>query len=248
MKKIAIFSFFLFVLFLSNPVSAAKKVPILIYHSIDEFHDHGSKELYVTPENFEDQMKYLRDHGFTLLTFERWNEIYNVRKPIFITLDDGYKNNLNAFTIFQKLQTQNFKPTATFFVISDFVGRSNRLSESDLKKLADSGLISIQSHTATHPDLTKVTDYPYQLKSSKDKIQNITGKPVIALSYPYGSYNPKVLDETKKYYQYGLTTIPELYSQRKLKDEAYLLPRIYIKYSTDLEEFAEIVAGGNRVQ
>jgi len=71
----------------------------------------------------------------------------------------------------------------------------------------------------------------------------ITGKPVIALAYPYGEYNKQVINETKKYYQFGLTTIPEYYSGKGEKNELYLLPRKYIKYSTTLEEFAKIVEG-----
>ncbi|WP_239094395.1 hypothetical protein [Bacillus sp. B15-48] len=55
-------------------VHAEKSMPILVYHSIDEYTGQGSKELYVTPIQFEKQMTYLRDHGFTLLTFERWPE------------------------------------------------------------------------------------------------------------------------------------------------------------------------------
>ena len=64
-------------------------------------------------------------------------------------------------------------------------------------------MLSIQSHTATHPDLTKITDYEYELKESRDKIQKITGKPVIALAYPYGNFNDKVVAETKQYYLFG---------------------------------------------
>ena len=89
---------------------------------------------------------------------------YRVNKPIFITFDDGYKNNLKAFDIFQKLKSEHFKPTGTIFVISDFIGRSNRLSISDLKEMANSGMISVQSHTATHPDLTKIKNYEFELK------------------------------------------------------------------------------------
>ncbi|AZV44931.1 polysaccharide deacetylase family protein [Peribacillus asahii] len=243
MKKIAIFVLCILILFLPLQVFAERKVPILLYHSIDEFKGHGSKELYVTPNNFEQQMVYLRDHGYTLLTFERWQDIDKVNKPIFITFDDGYKNNLNAFAAFQKLKTERFKPTGTIFVISDFIGRSNRLSQSDLKMMVDSGLISIQSHTATHPYLTQIKNYGYELKESKDKIQRITGKPVIALAYPYGIFNDKVVAETKKYYLFGLTTTPELFSKKGIKDELYLLPRIYIKYSTTLDDFAKIVEG-----
>jgi peptidoglycan/xylan/chitin deacetylase (PgdA/CDA1 family) len=230
-------------LFLPTQVLAERKVPILIYHSIDEYKGVGSKELYVTPKNFENQMTYLRDHGYTLLTFDWWQDIDKVNKPIFITFDDGYKNNLNAYAIFQKLKNGRFKPSATFFVISDYIDRPNRLTKSDIKMLANSGLISIQSHTATHPDLTKLKTYDYELKESKEKIQQITGKPVIALAYPYGNFNDKVVTETKKYYLFGLTTTPELFSKKGIKDELYLLPRIYIKNSTTLDDFAKIVEG-----
>jgi peptidoglycan/xylan/chitin deacetylase (PgdA/CDA1 family) len=237
--------FFLCLLLLLVPSHAwaQGKVPILVYHFIDEFKGLGSKELYVTPENFEKQIRYLRDHGFTLLTFERWQDIDKVNKPIFITFDDGYKNNLKAFDILQKLRTEQFQPTGTIFVISDFIGQSIRLSESDIKKMVDSGIISIQSHTATHPDLTKIQDYDYELRKSKEKIQKVTGKPVIALSYPYGNWNNKVVMETRKYYRFGLTTTPEAFTKKGIKDELYLLPRIYVKYSTTLDDFAKIVEG-----
>ncbi|WP_445492574.1 polysaccharide deacetylase family protein [Niallia sp. 03133] len=243
MKKIVLIflSFFLFLL--PSSAFAQRKIPILIYHSIDEFNGQGSKELYVTPENFEKQMMYLRDNGYTLLTFEQWQNRNKVNKPIFITFDDGYKNNWNAFGVFQKLQTDQFKPAGTIFVISDFIGRSNRLSASDLKKMTDSGLISIQSHTATHADLTKIENDEYELKASKSKLEKITGKPVMALAYPYGEFNNKVVAETKKYYSFGLATTPELFLEKGMKDELYLLPRVYIKYSTTLEEFAKIVEG-----
>ncbi|AYA75926.1 polysaccharide deacetylase family protein [Bacillus sp. Y1] len=243
MKKSAIVFLCFLIVLLPSQVFAKQKVPILIYHSIDEFKGVGSKELYVTPENFEKQMIYLRDHDFTLLTFEQWEDQNNVKKPIFITFDDGYKNNLNAFDIFRKLKNERFQPKGTVFVLSDFIGRSNRLSQADLKKMVGSGMISIQSHTATHPDLTKINNFDFELKKSKEKIQNITGKPVIALAYPYGNTNKKVVEETKKYYSYGLTTTPEVFSEKGMKDELYFLPRMYIKYSTTIEDFGKIVEG-----
>ena len=104
MKKLLSGILCLLIVFLPTNVLAQKRVPILIYHSIDEFKGHGSKELYVTPTNFEEQMKYLRDHGYTLLTFDKWKDINKVDKPIFITFDDGYKNNLHAFRYFSKIE------------------------------------------------------------------------------------------------------------------------------------------------
>jgi peptidoglycan/xylan/chitin deacetylase (PgdA/CDA1 family) len=243
MKKIVMLLGCFLIIFLPSHVLAQKKVPILVYHSIDEFKGHGSQELYVTPENFEKQMKYLRDHGYTLLTFENWKEKDKVNKPIFITFDDGYKNNLKAFEIFHKLKTNRFQPKGTLFVISDYIGGANRLTARDLKALSDSGFFSIQSHTAMHLDLTKMEKFEYELKESKEKIEGITGKPVIALSYPYGNFNEQVAAETKKYYQFGLTTTPGPFIEQGMKDELYYLPRMYVKYSTTLEEFIKLVNG-----
>jgi peptidoglycan/xylan/chitin deacetylase (PgdA/CDA1 family) len=241
MKKVFLL-LFLLSFSVSSPVFAQKKVPILLYHSIDVFQGHGLKGLYVTPENFEKQMTYLKEHGFTLLTFENWEDREKVNKPIFITFDDGYKNNLNAFAIFQKLKSSSFQPKATMFVISDFVGRANRLTAVELKTLADSGIFSIQSHTATHPDLTKsTTNYEYQFKISKAKIEKMTGKSVFLLSYPFGKFNERVLEEAKKYYQYGLTDNHLINPGNDDPNKNYLLPRQYIFYSTTLEEFAHIV-------
>lgn len=244
MKRYIFIILVLVITLLATKTYAAKKVPILVYHHIDEYNEKGgSKALFVTPENFEKQMIYLREHGFTLLTFEQWDLINQVEKPIFLTFDDGYKDNLNVMEVFQKIKNEKFQPRGTFFVISDFIGWSNRLSASELREISRSGLISVQSHTATHPSLTSIDQFEYELRSPIDTIQKMTNRPVIAIAYPYGSFNSRVVEETKKYYKFGITTTPELYSEKGLKDELYLLPRIYIKYSTTIDEFERIVEG-----
>ncbi len=48
-----------------------------------------------------------------------------------------------------------------------------------------------------------------ELKGSKEKLEKITGKPVIAVAYPFGHVDDKVVAETKKYYQFATTTKPE---------------------------------------
>ncbi|XJZ25677.1 polysaccharide deacetylase family protein [Bacillota bacterium Lsc_1132] len=240
MKK-QLFLFMILLFMLTSHAQAAGGIPILVYHSIDEFNGHGFRELYVTPENFEKQMMYLKNHGFTLLTFENWQDRTKVSKPILITIDDGYKNNLNVEAIFQRVKDKQFVPKVTLFVISDFVRRPNRLSASDLRRLANTGMFSIQSHTANHPNLTKTKNMEYELKSSKQSIERITGKPVIAISYPFGIFNKEIIEETKKYYRFGLTTTPEKFKESEKENENLLLPRIYVKYSTTLEEFAKIV-------
>jgi peptidoglycan/xylan/chitin deacetylase (PgdA/CDA1 family) len=241
MRKIILICLLLFLFSPQISVFGKVKVPILVYHSIDEYKGLGSKELFVTPENFEKQMLYLKNNGYTMLTFEHWQDIHKVNKPIIITFDDGYKNNLNAFEIFRKIKDDRFQPAGTLFVISDYVGTQNRLTKEELKRMAESGFFSVQSHSAMHPDLTKNINYENELKKSKEKIEKMTGKPVIALAYPYGNFNNKVVKETKKYYRFGLTTTPGPFIEMDFENELYLLPRMYIKYSTTLEDFAKLV-------
>ncbi|CAG9607235.1 polysaccharide deacetylase family protein [Pseudoneobacillus rhizosphaerae] len=241
MRKVILICLMLLLISPQISVFGKVKVPILVYHSIDEYNGLGSIELFVAPENFEKQMLYLKSNGYTLITFERWQDIYKVKNPILITFDDGYKNNLNALKIFQKIKDDRFQPKGTLFVISDYVGNHNRLSKEELKMMAESGFFSVQSHTATHPDLTKINNLDNELKKSKEKIEKMTGKPVIALAYPYGNFNNKVVKETKKYYRFGLTTTPGPFKELGFENELYLLPRIYVKNSTTLEDFAKLV-------
>ncbi|MCU9614822.1 polysaccharide deacetylase family protein [Caldibacillus lycopersici] len=244
MKPIIIFALVGILFVHPSEISAKEKIPILLYHHVHKYNGIGTEDLYVTPSNFEKQMEYLRDHGFTLVNFDHIHDLDTVKKPILITFDDGYKDNLQAFLIFRKLTTESFRPTGTIFVISDFIGRANRLSVTDIKRMVESGIISIQSHTATHPELPKITNYEYELHESKKKIQQITGKPVTALAYPYGLYNDHVIAETKKYYLFGLTTLQKTVSLPLNPEENYLLPRISIDDSISIHEFARIVEGG----
>jgi peptidoglycan/xylan/chitin deacetylase (PgdA/CDA1 family) len=107
--------------------------------------------------------------------------------------------------------------------------------------MSDSGIFSIQDHTMTHAELPKVTDYYYELEASKEKIEQITGKPVIAIAYPSGRFNNTVLEETKKYYQYAVTTKPGQFIEKGVPDEMLLIHRVRISYSTTLNQFAAMV-------
>lgn len=212
-------------------------VPVLMYHAIDDYHGQGIKDLFVSPANFEAQMNYLKENGYTLLTFERWNDINKVNKPIFVTFDDGMKNNMNAFRILQKLKDDTFEPTATEYMIVNNVDTEGSLSTTDIKEMVDSGIFSVQSHTATHADLPKITNYEEELKGSKEKLEKITGKPVIAIAYPFGHVNDQVVAETKKYYQFATTTKPGQFITKGEPDELLKMKRVRIQHSTTVEQF-----------
>ena len=53
-------------------------------------------------------------------------------------------------------------------MIVDNVDVEGALSTSEIKEMVDSGIFSVQSHTATHADLPKITNYEEELKGSKE--------------------------------------------------------------------------------
>jgi peptidoglycan/xylan/chitin deacetylase (PgdA/CDA1 family) len=213
-----------------------------MYHAIDIYKGQGLKGLFVNPADFEAQMQYLKDNGYTLLTFEHFGEINKVNKPIFVTIDDGMENAMNALHILEKLQDGKFKPTATLFMTAGAIDTGpNSLSSNDLEEMVNSGIFSIQGHTMTHNDLRLITNYDEELRSSKEKIEQITGKPITAIAYPSGRFNDKVVEETKKYYQYATTTIPGQFITKGEKDELYLMHRVRISNDTTLAQFAAMI-------
>lgn len=107
-----------------------------------------------------------------------------------------------------------------------------------MQLLIDSGIFSVQSHTATHADLPKITNYKDELKGSKERLEKVTGKPVIAVAYPFGHVNDKVIEETKKYYQFATTTKSGLFITKGEPNELFKMKRVRIHHSTTVEQFS----------
>ncbi len=78
-----------------------------------------------------------------------------------------------------------------FYIISQRSG----INQTQTKEMSDNGM-EIGSHSARHPDLTKVTD-PEQLSSeiisSKYALQSATGNTVSSFCYPGCGYNGTTL-------------------------------------------------------
>lgn len=181
--------------------SAKDGIPVLNYHQIN---DTEKNALTVNTEQFEAQMKYLADHGYTTITpadmLDAWeNGAELPEKPVIITFDDGYLDNYNhAFPVLEKYHLK-----ATIFLISDYVGTyPNYLTWSDIQDMDESGLIDFESHTLSHEELTKapsLDEAKHQLTGSKDAIEwNMgSGKHVRFIAYPCGEYNDDIEQATK---------------------------------------------------
>ncbi len=80
------------------PEAESVSLPVLMYHSV--LKNPSSAGTYVvSPETLENDLKYLKEHGYTaVLSEEVVNYVKNggvlPEKPVMITFDDGHLNNL----------------------------------------------------------------------------------------------------------------------------------------------------------
>ena len=200
-----------------------------MYHAVSDIPGENAS-LYVTPLEFEKQIAWLSDAGFTSVFADKFGT-YGY-KTAAITFDDGYENvYTEAFPILKKY---NFKATV-FLITSPAEGH---ITDEEIKEMTDSGLVMFGSHTDTHRDLTKLTpeEIRSELEASKSKIEKLTGKTVTTLSYPYGASDETVVSAAKKL---GFKCAYTIYDPVGDEDKFHL-PRYTVWRETKIDVFIKM--------
>ena len=204
--------------------------PVLMYHDIKVTPLNGFD---VTREDFGKQLDWLQAHHYTTLSMDEYLAILESGKPfpeksILLTFDDGYEGVYTQAV--PELIKHNMK--ATFFVFKNGIDTKlvgyPYLTTAELKEMAANPLFSIESHTISHPDLTTLTAEQVQqeLADSRAYLEKITGRPCLALAYPYGRSNPKVLEAVEAAGYKAAFSIAD--SDGAGFDTRYTIPRVYM--------------------
>ena len=191
-----------------------KPVNILMFHSVNDTPINDTMpEMSITVGNFEKILTEITENNITC-------GFIGDEADIFLTFDDGYIDNYeNAFPLLQKYGIK-----ATFFIVTDLIGTDGYMTEEMLSQISASGLISVQSHGSSHRNMAELTEDEiiYEMKSSKEVLESITGKRVYAFSYPSGIYNEISKKNSRDFYDYCvITEIPILFNC----GDSYILPR-----------------------
>jgi peptidoglycan/xylan/chitin deacetylase (PgdA/CDA1 family) len=210
-----------------------RHVPVLMYHSISD-KPIGIKQLSVKPSDFEAQMAYLSDNGYTAIFFSELSRYKTLDKPVIVSFDDGYIDNYTAaYPILKKYGLK-----ATVFMIAGKIDAPGYLSAEDMVKMK--GLISFQSHTVTHPNLSQLgaKSLNKEFKDAKEAIARITNEPVYALAYPFGKFNSNVKTAASAYYDYAVTIEGGYFND---ESSPYQIRRLNIVRSMPLQDFKKVV-------
>jgi peptidoglycan/xylan/chitin deacetylase (PgdA/CDA1 family) len=192
--------------------------PILTYHKLGPRPDRVRlKGLYVNQPLFQRQLKELRETGYTNGSLEEAPGPV-ARDRIVITFDDGYVNVLRHGLA--PLAENGFR--AVQFIVANLLGKTNEwdialgevpepmMDASQVREWLAAGH-DIGSHTLNHPHLTRISrsEAAEEITSSRKKLEDLFGRPVLHFCYPYGDWNETIHDFVREAgYRTACTTDP----------------------------------------
>ena len=226
---------------------AGRAAAILMYHGlrpgapVGAQPEAGVERYVVSREDFERQMRWLREGGWTSVGLgdllstggARWPD-----RPVGITFDDGCASDRQvALPVLQALGLR-----ATFFIVTDWIGRPGFLSRGEIRELAAAGM-EIGSHTASHRFLSALPDSQVreELATSRRTLEDLTGGPVRFLSLPGGQFSRATLRIARDAGYDAVCT--SWVGLNRPGVGAFCLRRIPVLGTTSLARFQHLVGG-----
>ncbi len=232
-----------------QPTSSLIHLPILMYHHIGYLPsssvDSVRKGLTVSPEEFSDQVNWLKENGYNSINLSDLylfsQHKFNLPpKPVIFTFDDGYDD------VFQNtipiLKSAGY--TGSFAVITDFPGTqsgTNNYATWDQITAAKNTGMEIICHTQNHFDGSNTkfsADYISQnIKGCQQSLADHLGATEPFLIYPYGHYSAIYLDQMRAAGMVlGLTVKESSWVNIKKLLE---IPRVRVNPNETMEKFIE---------
>ena len=132
-------------------------VPIIMYHNILKSNSRSSKFI-VTENQFEEDLKYLKEKGYNTVVMEDLVAyVYDNKplpeKPIVLSFDDGYyNNNVYAYPLLKEYGFRGVLSVIGYY--TDLYTENGEKNENyshvtwdDIKEMSTSGVIELQNHS-----------------------------------------------------------------------------------------------------
>ena len=172
---------------------------VLAFHKLLARLSFGSTNY--SPKRLDRLLSRLLDKGYELSSYDK--AIEAPEKRLVLTFDDGYAHLTGCLP--QLIEKYGLTPVV--FVPTAYLGRSNtwdysnlfrtdsHLDRAGIKKLSAAG-VEFGSHGHSHQPLTRLSDSAAgeELSRSKQILEDITGKEVAMLSYPFGRVDRRIID------------------------------------------------------
>ncbi len=231
-------------------------VPVLTYHKVGP-RPRGArlKGLYVSARLFARQMDELQQAGFESPPFgDAFRAPHARAARIALTFDDGFQNVFTHALV--PLAGNRFH--AIQFLVAGLLGRSNEWEQPEgevREPLMDVPQVrewlaaghEIGWHTLTHPHLTQLParQAREEIFASKQKLEDLFGRPIRHFCYPYGDWNEVIRGLVQEAgYETACTTEPGV---NTAADSPFALKRFTARYpSRNLKAIWSRLSAGRR--
>jgi peptidoglycan/xylan/chitin deacetylase (PgdA/CDA1 family) len=210
-------------------VKSQSPVPVLMYHVIASPPSSAQlPELYVDPKTFNQQMDWLRQHGYTGVSLNQVHDAWSKgglmpEKPVVVSFDDGYRSQY----VYARPELRKLGWPGVLSVIAGRVGQPNaELSVAMVRTMINDGW-ELDSHTIHHVDVSQATGAQLQdeVAGSRKMLQERFHQPVNFFCYPSGRYDDQAIQAVRAAGYLGATTTDEGLAD---KGEMYTLRRIRV--------------------
>ena len=228
-----------------------RRIPVIMYHDAVPERKRDSEWFDVSREEFDGQMKRIQELGMVPISIrDLYEDLIGKReapeKAIVLTFDDNYQG---FYDVALPILRQYNYPAA-MFVHTGFVGRTEgkhpKMSWATLRELVKDPLVTIGSHTITHPDdITKLTSVEQEdeLSKSKAELEAELGTKIDFFAYPDGKNDQAVQDLTKALgYKMAFTIVngPAEESPNIFAVNRY----VHTRFEKAIEDATQAVEGG----
>lgn len=228
--------------------SARPRVSILMYHQVGRFEPMlAHRANYCDAGRFKRQMRLLASGGFSVIGLEEALAGLRAERPIpprsvVLTFDDAYA----GFVDYALPVLREHRFPAVIYAISRWVGKRMRwadpspgrpepwlMSAAQLRSVQEQGIV-VGSHGAGHRKLGElsVDEQRRELVESKRVLEDLLGRPVDHLCYPFGSFDRQTIPVAAETgYRSAMTC---LRGAAMPIDHPLLLPRKAISFGDNL--------------
>ena len=218
-----------------------QQVPIVMYHyvrEVDRDSDPLGWNLSINPKDFEKQLEWLEQEGYVGIHLEELLEGEVPAKSVVLTFDDGLEDFYT--TAVPLLEKYGF--TATNGVVTEMVGWHEHMTAEQVQEIVDRGF-EVVSHSLTHKNMASLgeAELIYDLKRSREMLEENYGVETVGFIYPSGKYSDLVVGKLREAgYEIAVTTEPGL---ADLNGEMLLLPRVRVDNRDGFEGFKKKMEG-----
>jgi peptidoglycan/xylan/chitin deacetylase (PgdA/CDA1 family) len=169
------------------------RVRVLTYH---RFRDRKFDPFSIDVGTFEEQIAWLKEHG-KAISFSHFKAFIGLEHQVepdsvLITIDDGYKDVMDAADVLMKYDTHAvvfISPALIDSAMGESAGNNREyLDWDDIVKLSSCGF-SIGSHGLSHRSLGSMAreDAAKEAEASRSRLEDTLGISVDAFAYPFGT-------------------------------------------------------------